>query len=325
MGRHRRSAPHAPERPHAWPLDGPTGTGAAAGHRGHRAVRRTAPVRTGLLGASAAVAMGAVAVASGLIPGGGRFEVGGGPTDRVRADTLPDARPQESSAAPVPGGTDAAGRGGGDTASRGTGRAATPASPGSLGSPDSPGSSGSVVPPVSPSASPSATRPSASPSQEPGDRPTARPSARPTTTAPPQAASPTAGPGAGGSTESAAEAEVLSLVNQERARVGCSPVTTSRDLAGLAQRFSDDMARRGFFGHTDPDGHTPWDRAHAQGIADLGGENIARGQADARSVMDSWMNDPGHRANILNCEYKSLGVGAHFGPGGPWWTQDFGF
>ncbi|MEK8172713.1 CAP domain-containing protein [Streptomyces sp. M19] len=60
-------------------------------------------------------------------------------------------------------------------------------------------------------------------------------------------------------------------------------------------------------------------------MADLGGENIARGQATAQAVMDSWMNSPGHRANILNCEYRTLGVGAHFAPDGPWWTQDFGF
>ncbi len=37
------------------------------------------------------------------------------------------------------------------------------------------------------------------------------------------------------------------------------------------------------------------------------------------------MNSPGHRANILNCDYKTLGVGVHVGAGGPWWTQDFGF
>ncbi|WP_324603492.1 CAP domain-containing protein [Streptomyces sp. SPB074] len=96
-------------------------------------------------------------------------------------------------------------------------------------------------------------------------------------------------------------------------------------LASLATAFSDDMAARGFFDHTDPDGDSPWDRAKQAGVGNLGGENIARGQADAASVMKSWMNSPGHRANILNCDYKTLGVGVHFGPGGPWWTQDFGF
>jgi uncharacterized protein YkwD len=118
---------------------------------------------------------------------------------------------------------------------------------------------------------------------------------------------------------------VLALVNQERSKVGCSPVTASASLASLAQNFSDDMAARGFFDHTDPDGRTPWDRASEAGVKGLGGENIARGQADAQAVMDTWMNSAGHRANILNCDYKTLGVGVHFGAGGPWWTQDFGF
>jgi len=102
-------------------------------------------------------------------------------------------------------------------------------------------------------------------------------------------------------------------------------VRADAQLADLAGDFSQDMAARGFFDHTDPDGATPWDRAEKAGIAGLGGENIARGQADADAVMNAWMNSDGHRANILNCEYKTLGVGVHLGAGGPWWTQDFGF
>ena len=116
----------------------------------------------------------------------------------------------------------------------------------------------------------------------------------------------------------------MSLVNLERTRRVAAPCRRARRWRA-ATAFSDDMAARGFFDHTDPDGRTPWDRAAKAGVQGLGGENIARGQADARAVMDAWMNSPGHRANILNCEYKSLGVGVHFGPGGPWWTQDFGF
>ncbi|MFK0290985.1 CAP domain-containing protein [Streptomyces sp. NPDC090442] len=312
MGRHRRSAPHALEAVRTGPVDG--SAGAPAGRRGHRAApRRSTPVRTGLLGASAAVAMGAVAVTSGLVPGGGRFEVsGGGRPDRIRADAPSDAEPQQSGAAAPAAGLPAStgrGSGGAETAPRDAGRTApAPSSP-------------SATPSASSSASPGA----ASPAPEGTDRPTVPPTNGPTTAAPRPSASPSVRPTAAGSTESAAEAEVVRLVNQERARAGCSPVTASDQLAGLAQRFSDDMARRGFFGHTDPDGHTPWDRARAQGIADVGGENIARGQADARSVMDVWMSSPEHRANILNCEYTTLGVGAHFGPGGPWWTQEFGF
>ncbi|MGP3981138.1 CAP domain-containing protein [Streptomyces sp. KR80] len=122
-----------------------------------------------------------------------------------------------------------------------------------------------------------------------------------------------------------AESEVLVLVNQERLEAGCRPVRADRKLAGLAEQFSEDMARRGFFDHTDPDGANPWDRAEALDIDGLGGENIARGQQDAEAVMEAWMDSPGHRANILNCEYRTIGIGAHLGDGGPWWTQDFGF
>jgi uncharacterized protein YkwD len=123
----------------------------------------------------------------------------------------------------------------------------------------------------------------------------------------------------------AARAQVLALVNEQRATAGCQALTADTTLDKLAQNFSDDMAARGFFDHTDPDGNDPWDRATALGITNLGGENIARGQADAQAVMDAWMNSTGHRANILDCDYTTIGIGIHFGPDGPWWTQDFGY
>jgi uncharacterized protein YkwD len=125
--------------------------------------------------------------------------------------------------------------------------------------------------------------------------------------------------------QAVAAAQVVKLVNDERAKAGCSPVAANSALSGLAADYSRSMAEQGFFDHTDPSGATPWDRAEAAGISDLGGENIARGQADAQAVMDAWMDSPGHRANILNCDFRTLGVGVHFGPGGPWWTQNFGY
>ncbi|GAB1338059.1 hypothetical protein ACE1SV_46490 [Streptomyces sp. E-15] len=118
---------------------------------------------------------------------------------------------------------------------------------------------------------------------------------------------------------------MLKLVNDERAKAGCSPLAANSALTGLAGAFSADMAARDFFGHTDPDGRTPWDRAAEAGVTGLGGENIARGQSGAAAVTAAWMGSPGDRANILNCGFKTLGVGVHFGPGGPWWTQDFGY
>ncbi|WP_217140287.1 CAP domain-containing protein [Streptomyces sp. AC627_RSS907] len=130
--------------------------------------------------------------------------------------------------------------------------------------------------------------------------------------------------GSGGAGDSP-EARVLALVNEERAAAGCSPVTANDRLTRAADEYSDVMAGSGVLSHTGPDGSTMASRVEAAGYQwSAVGENIAQGQSDAASVMDSWMNSAGHRANILNCSFKELGVGVHFGDGGPWWTQDFG-
>ncbi|EPH44923.1 CAP domain-containing protein [Streptomyces aurantiacus] len=302
----------------------------AASHRRRR--RASAPVRTGLLGVSAAVAMGAVAVASGLVPGGDTYSLGGGDDPgSIRSASSPSGLDAQ-------GGDDGSAERGQATPSRGTGRADAPAP-----TPSKPTGEPSAKPSDKPSATPSKPQPGTgdkagederdgnpgnSGNPDKGDKgaekekPTPDPSRTESESQKPKP-QPTAEKPVSG--ESAAEAEVLTLVNQERAKAGCRPVRADAGLDALAGDFSADMAERGFFSHTDPDGATPWDRAEKVGITDLGGENIARGQANAQSVMDAWMNSPGHRANILNCDYQTLGVGAHFAPGGPWWTQDFGF
>ncbi|MFD7878123.1 CAP domain-containing protein [Streptomyces sp. NPDC059766] len=275
-------------------------------HR-RRKKRAGTPVRSGLLGVSAAVALGTVAVATGVVPGLENYRLGGGTSgsDNVQAADSP------SNSATEQGGTSgtAAERDDSTAAGRGSQRAsasaaATPAAPAA----------------PKPSATPSTT-PSKAPTADPGTAETT-PSQEPTTaTKPPKQSSSAVTVSA----EAQAEAEVLKLVNEERAKVGCSALTASGSLTQLAEAFSEDMAQRNFFDHTDPDGATPWDRAAKAGISSLGGENIARGQTDAEAVMEAWMNSPGHRANILNCDFNTLGVGVHFGEGGPWWTQDFGY
>ncbi|MFB6780677.1 CAP domain-containing protein [Streptomyces sp. NPDC056352] len=307
MGRHRRSA----AGPVAGSAADTSATAKARARRGARRRKRSGmPVRTGLIGVSAAMAVGAVAVASGLLPGGATYHVtGGAATDQIRSQGAPDLLTQGGST------TAPADRG---IASAEAGRS-TERSPGPRKSERSGSSSTSATPSASPSKTAERTERTKAPAAT-GSAPSATASAAPTTSAAAPALRATTPSG-----DTSAQAAVLALVNQERAKVGCSPVTASAPLTSLAQNFSDDMAARGFFDHTDPDGRTPWDRASKAGVKGLGGENIARGQADAQAVMDSWMNSEGHRANILNCDYKTLGVGVHFGSGGPWWTQDFGF
>ncbi|MEU4142688.1 CAP domain-containing protein [Streptomyces parvulus] len=214
---------------------------------------------------------------------------------------------------------------------------------------------GDASPLTSPSASPSATAsPSPSRSAEPKKKPTktASPSTSTAKAAAPASRTPErataksggdrsagggtgsdsgtgggsgSGSGSGSGGSGGPEAQVLALVNEERAAAGCSPVTANDRLTRAADDYSDVMASSGVMSHTGPDGSTMASRVEAAGYQwSTLGENIARGQADAASVMDSWMNSEGHRANILNCSFKELGVGVHFGDGGPWWTQDFG-
>ncbi|MBW5485605.1 CAP domain-containing protein [Streptomyces bambusae] len=131
--------------------------------------------------------------------------------------------------------------------------------------------------------------------------------------------------GSGGTVNSDAESRVLALVNKERAAAGCGALSMNSKLSAAARGYSDTMARSGVMSHTGPDGSTMTSRVEAAGYkwSNLG-ENIARGQADADAVMNAWMNSSGHRANILNCAFKEIGIGVHKGDGGPWWTQNFG-
>ncbi|CAM5665295.1 MULTISPECIES: sigma-70 family RNA polymerase sigma factor [Streptomyces] len=149
--------------------------------------------------------------------------------------------------------------------------------------------------------------------------------AAPTTQAPTRASRKAAAAPQAQEAPSGTVAQVVALVNKERATAGCDPLAEDSLLDKSAQRHSEDMAARGFFDHTNPDGADPGQRITAAGYRwSTYGENIAMGQQTPEAVMESWMNSPGHRANILNCSFKDIGIGVHEGPGGPWWTQNFG-
>ncbi|WKU43109.1 CAP domain-containing protein [Streptomyces sp. VNUA116] len=119
--------------------------------------------------------------------------------------------------------------------------------------------------------------------------------------------------------------QIVDMVNAERAKAGCSPLTVNAKLQAAAQGHSDDMAARDYYDHTSPEGKSPGDRMTAAGYHwSTYGENIFKSPQDARTAMDGWMKSSGHRANILNCSFKEIGVGINFKSNGPWWTQNFG-
>lgn len=142
--------------------------------------------------------------------------------------------------------------------------------------------------------------------------------AAPTPSAPGAHSTPAAAPTASGAT-----ALVAQLVNAERAKQGCAPLTVNAKLTQAAQAHSADMAAHANMSHTGSDGSSPGDRITAAGYAwSSYGENVAYGYSTPASVMAAWMNSPGHRANILNCSFKDIGVG--LAQPGNYWTQDFG-
>jgi uncharacterized protein YkwD len=137
--------------------------------------------------------------------------------------------------------------------------------------------------------------------------------------------------------EAAVRAAILCLHNQIRAERGLPALRENGRLRKAAARHSNDMVSRGYFEHTAPGGVTMVDRIRAARYVPRNagwalGENLAWGTgrlATPRSVMRSWMESPGHRANVVKRAYREIGIGVVIGTpsaggGGATYTADFG-
>lgn len=148
------------------------------------------------------------------------------------------------------------------------------------------------------------------------------PPAPATTTAPPATSEATPEPRPTRSPEREAAVEVIRLTNAERKRAGCEPLKEDDRLTTAAQAHATDMATNRYLSHTSRDGRTFADRIRDAGYPRPGAENIARGQTTPQRVMADWMASDGHRANILNCKLRAIGVA--YDPRGHYWVQNFG-
>jgi uncharacterized YkwD family protein/spore coat assembly protein SafA len=118
------------------------------------------------------------------------------------------------------------------------------------------------------------------------------------------------------------EQQVLTIVNQERAKTGLKPLQMDWELQRVARTKACDMATTGYFSHQSPDYGSPFEMMKQYGISyRTAGENIAKGQTSPQSVMDSWMNSQGHRENILKNDFTHIGVG--YCQQGNHWVQMF--
>jgi uncharacterized protein YkwD len=125
------------------------------------------------------------------------------------------------------------------------------------------------------------------------------------------------------------EQTFLNLINQYRQSRGLTPLALNQSLVNAARWHSNDMATNGYFSHTDSLGRDPFRR-----MADFGytantykGENIAAGYSTAAAVMAGWQASPGHNGNMLNPNYRTIGIGLAQRAGSPYgtyWTTTFG-
>lgn len=116
---------------------------------------------------------------------------------------------------------------------------------------------------------------------------------------------------------------VLALCNEERAKIGVAPLQLAEQLQSAATVRAEEISR--VMSHTRPDGtdfstvlQSKWGS----------GENIAGGYDSTDNVVAGWMDSPGHRRNILNRDFKYLGVGYYYAPDGVggythYWVQIF--
>ena len=103
---------------------------------------------------------------------------------------------------------------------------------------------------------------------------------------------------------------VIQLTNTERKKNGLALLQENLKLNASAQTKLNDMFKTQYFEHTSPSGIGVSDLAKNEGYEFIIiGENLAMGNfKDNQTLVQGWMDSPGHRANILNPQYKEIGV-----------------
>lgn len=122
--------------------------------------------------------------------------------------------------------------------------------------------------------------------------------------------------------------QVVSLVNAERTSQGLAPLSQVSELMQSAALHSQDMATHDFMSHTGSDGSDPGDRMRRAGYDWYTyGENVAAGYGSPASVVAGWMGSSGHRANILDSDFRDVGAGYAYSSTstyGHYWTLNLG-
>lgn len=121
------------------------------------------------------------------------------------------------------------------------------------------------------------------------------------------------------------EKQLFDLVNASRIKHGLSPLSWDHSTLTTSRDHSEDMAHNHYFGHTNLDGQSPFDRLEEDGVTyRMAGENLASGQPSSIYAHAGLMNSKGHRENILKEGFETLSVGVAFNEEAqPFYTETF--
>lgn len=125
------------------------------------------------------------------------------------------------------------------------------------------------------------------------------------------------------------EQQFLTLINNYRAQNGRGALSVSTNLNRAAHWMGNDLGVNRYFSHTDSLGRSPSSRAVDCGYPSGAGENLAAGTnwSTAQAAFDAWRNSSGHNANMLNSNYRQIGIARVYVSGsqyGYYWVTNFG-
>ena len=117
--------------------------------------------------------------------------------------------------------------------------------------------------------------------------------------------------------------KIVTLVNAERRKAGVAELKIDPGLMTAANKRSKEITES--FAHSRPDGRECFSVLNEVSLPVYyaAGENIAYGYPSPEAVMNGWMNSPGHRGNILDPDFKYIGVGVYEEYAMLYWTQIF--
>ena len=114
----------------------------------------------------------------------------------------------------------------------------------------------------------------------------------------------------GGMKATVISAVLTNLTNEERETQNLQTLTENPILNKAAEMKAVDMATKGYFAHTSPEGKTPWYWLDQVGYNyQYAGENLAINFSDSKDVTNAWLNSPTHKANIEKINYTEIGTG----------------